>query len=90
MRHTDQQIEQAAERFDRVTAAPDPAVARIGGLADLRAVAVAAQAVKTDDAHLRDAVRTAREHGRSWNQVAAALGVSRQAARQRYADTVNR
>jgi hypothetical protein len=37
---------------------------------------------------LREAVEVARAHGRSWNQIAVALGVSRQAARQRFADKV--
>jgi hypothetical protein len=36
----------------------------------------------------REAVEVARAHGRSWNQIAVALGVSRQAARQRFASKV--
>ncbi|MGA2007216.1 MAG: sigma-70 family RNA polymerase sigma factor, partial [Solirubrobacteraceae bacterium] len=35
---------------------------------------------------LRDAVTAARNAGRSWNRIAVALGVSRQAARQRFGD----
>ena len=33
---------------------------------------------------LVEAVKRARAHGRSWNRIAVALGVSRQAARQRF------
>ncbi len=36
------------------------------------------------DAHINDAVHTARAAGHSWGHIATALGVSRQAARQRF------
>lgn len=52
---------------------------------DLRAVATAADTARVDDARLKEAVDIARAHGRSWNHIALALGVSRQAARQRFA-----
>jgi hypothetical protein len=55
---------------------------------DLRGIADAAQTLREDEARLREAVEIARAHGRSWNQVGVALGVSRQAARQRFADKV--
>ena len=51
---------------------------------DLKAVAVASDAVADSEARLREAVAIARAHGRSWNRIAIALGVSRQAARQRF------
>ena len=86
MRHSDEQIQQAAVRFDQLADSLDPETAEVDDPSDLRAVAVASDAVQADEARLDSAVRTAREHGRSWNQLAAALGVSRQAARQRFAD----
>jgi hypothetical protein len=52
---------------------------------DLRTIAEAADAARADEARLREAVQVARARGRSWNQIAVALGVSRQAARQRFA-----
>lgn len=59
----------------------------VRGSGDLRAAAAAAsEAVEADQARLQDAVQAARERGRSWNQLAIALGVSRRAARQRFAD----
>jgi DNA-directed RNA polymerase specialized sigma24 family protein len=85
-RHTNKEIEQAAQRFERIADSLDPATAEVEGTDDLRDVATAAETVRADDARLREAVLLARAHGRSWNHIALALGVSRQAARQRYAD----
>ena len=85
-RHTDKEIEHAAGRYERLADSLDPATADVEDIDDLRAVATAAEAVKADDARLREAVILARAQGRSWNHIALALGVSRQAARQRYAD----
>ena len=85
-RHTDREIKQAAERYERLADALDPETANVEGTEDLRAIAIAAEAVRAEDARLREAVLLARAHGRSWNHIALALGVSRQAARQRFAD----
>ena len=85
MRHTDQQIEEASERFERPVEALDLAATEVAVIEDLRAVAAAAEAARADEARLREAVEIARVHGRSWNDIAVALGVSRQAARQRFA-----
>ncbi|MGH2912701.1 MAG: sigma-70 family RNA polymerase sigma factor [Solirubrobacteraceae bacterium] len=84
--HTDKEIDKAAQRFERLADSLDPATAEVEGTDDLRQIATAAEAVRTDDARLREAVILARAHGRSWNHIALALGVSRQAARQRYAN----
>lgn len=84
MRHSDEEIQQAAEQFERLVERLDPARAEVEDLSDLQTVAMAAQAVLDDEARLREAVRAARARGRSWNQIAVALGVSRQAARQRF------
>lgn len=87
--HTDKEIEQAAQRFDRLADLLDPKTANVEGTDDLRAIATAAETVRADDARLREAVLVARAHGRSWNHIALALGVSRQAARQRFAEKAN-
>ena len=89
MRHSDEQIDEAAQRFEQLADALDPDTTKVEDLSDLNAVAAASQAVQADEARLHQAVRFAREHGRSWNQLATALGVSRQAARQRFADKVH-
>lgn len=86
MRHTDEQINEAAERFEELADRLDPAT--VEDASDLRAIAEAADAVRVDEARLTEAVQVARARGYSWNRIAVALGVSRQAARQRYADKV--
>lgn len=85
-RHTDNEIDEAARRFEKLTAELDPATTTADRTDDLREIAVAADAARADEARLRKAVSVARAHGRSWNHIAIALGVSRQAARQRFAD----
>lgn len=86
MRHSNEEIEQAARRFEQLAADLDPATATVEHTPDLRGIAIAAEAARADEARLREAVQVARAHGRSWNQIAMALGVSRQAARQRFSD----
>lgn len=90
MPHTNDEIREAAERFERLAEDLDPATAEVVSTDDLRAVAAATDAVRRDEERLSETVQVAREHGRSWNQIAVALGVSRQAARQRFADKVQR
>ena len=86
MRHTDDEIERAASRFAQLADELDPANAEVDHTDDLRAIAAVSEAVRADEARLREAVEVASAHDRSWNQIAVALGVSRQAARQRFAD----
>ena len=86
MRHTDEEIKRAAQRFAQLADELDPANAEVDHTEDLRQIAADSEAVRTDEARLRKAVEVARAHGRSWNQIAVALGVSRQAARQRFTD----
>lgn len=89
MRHTDEEIQEAAARFEELAEELDPETAKVLPTEDLRGIAVAADAVRADEARLREAVAIARAQGRSWNQIAVALGISRQAARQRFADKVH-
>ena len=84
MRHTDDEIQQAALRFEELADNLDPATAVVERTDDLRRIAAATDALHADEARLRESVETARAGGRSWNQIAVALGVSRQAARQRF------
>jgi len=84
MRNTDEEIERAAERFQRLAEDLDPTQQQADDLADLAAIAAAAEATRADHARLGEAVDRARSCGRSWNDIAIALGVSRQAARQRF------
>ena len=86
MQHTSDDIERAARRFEQLADELDPATAEVEHTDDLRQIAAESEAVRADEARLREAVEIARAHGRSWNQIAMALGVSRQAARQRFTD----
>jgi hypothetical protein len=88
MRHSDAQIEEAASRFEQLANNLDPAAATVDDLSDLRAVAEAADQVRRDEALVTERVAAARARGRSWNRIALALGVSRQAARHRFVDKV--
>jgi hypothetical protein len=88
MKHTDEQIEEAARRFEALTDELDLETAEVEDLADVRAIAEAAERARRDEALLTERVALARAHGRSWNRIAAALGVSRQAARQRFGGKV--
>lgn len=83
--HDDSEIEKMAERFEELTGGSDPVVTGFDRLDDLRAIAEAADAVKASQARLREAVQLARARGRSWNRIALPLGVTRQAARSRFA-----
>lgn len=85
MRHSDHDIERAAELFTELADELDPDTATVERTDDLRAIATAVDTVRTDEARLTEVVELARAHGRSWNEIAVALGVSRQAARQRFA-----
>lgn len=84
--HTDSEIERAGRRFEQLADELDPAIATVEQTEDLRQIAAVSDAVRADEARLRESVATARVQGRSWNQIALALGVSRQAARQRFSD----
>jgi len=88
MKHTDEQIEEAAQRFEALADSLGRETAQVEDLADLRAIAEAVERARRDEALLTERVAQARAHGRSWNRIAAALGVSRQAARQRFGGKV--
>ncbi len=86
MQHSNEEIERAARRFEQLADELDPDTAQVDRTDDLRQVAAISETLRAEEALLRESVSTARAHGRSWNQIAVALGVTRQAARQRFAD----
>lgn len=89
VQHTDNEIDRAASRFEHLADALDPSTAEVGHVDDLRQIASASDTVRADEAQLRESIEVARAQGRSWNQIAIALGVSRQAARQRFAEKMH-
>ncbi len=62
----------------------DPATHPARDATHFRAIIAADAAVADAEAALRDAVRAAREAGDSWSIIGEALGVSKQAAQQRF------
>jgi hypothetical protein len=84
--HTNAELENAAARFEQWadTLTRDD----FGDITDLRAIAEATDRVRAGEARVRELVQLARGHGRSWTQIGIALGVSRQAARERFSEKV--
>jgi len=58
--------------------------------ADLRSIGEALRTVAASDLNLAERVAQARADGRTWTQIAAVLGVSKQAARERFGETAHR
>jgi hypothetical protein len=88
MPRTREQLEKAVadteawlDRLDPATITSDESDA-----ADLRAIGEALHAVAASDLALADQVATARANNRTWTQIAAVLGVSKQAARERFSE----
>jgi hypothetical protein len=69
---------------------PDIVASPEAGAEDLRAIGEALHAVAASDLRLADQVATARANGRRWTQIGAVLGVSKQAARERFGEPARR
>jgi 1-deoxy-D-xylulose 5-phosphate reductoisomerase len=82
--HTDEEIQRAAELAEEF----DPSGAQMDDTTDLRTLAEAVDSVRAGEARVRELVARARAKGRSWGEIGIALGVSRQAARERFAEKV--
>jgi hypothetical protein len=86
MPRTREQLEQAAAEaeawLDRLD--PDDSNVRIDDPADLREIARALGAVVDAEKVLTLTITAARANGRSWNEIARVLGISRQATQKRY------
>lgn len=62
----------------------DPATHESRDASHFRELVAAAAALEADEQRIREAVARAREAGDSWTVIGAALGMSRQGARQRF------
>lgn len=80
--HTREQMEHAAKLAEDF----DPSDVPMDETSDLRTIAEAVDSVRTAEARVRELVATARADKRSWGEIGVALGVSRQAARERFGD----
>lgn len=65
MKHTDAEIENAVRRFEALADDLDSDTAAVEDLADLRAIAEAAERARRDEALLTERVAAARAHGRT-------------------------
>lgn len=82
--HTDEEIQRAAKLAEEF----DPSEVPMDDTTDLRTIAEAVDGVRTGEARVRELVVLARANGRSWGEIGIALGVSRQAARERFSETI--
>jgi hypothetical protein len=82
--HTDEEIERAAKLAQEF----DPSGTPMDDTTDLRTLSEAVDGVRTGEARVRELVARARANGRSWGEIGIALGVSRQAARERFAEKI--
>jgi hypothetical protein len=82
--HTEEEIQRAAKLAEEF----DPSGVRADDTTDLRTLAEAVDSVRAGEARVRELVARARANGRSWGEVAIALGVSRQAARERFTEKI--
>jgi hypothetical protein len=82
--HTDEEVQRAAKLAEEF----NPSGVPMDDTTDLRTLAEAVDAVRTGEARVREMVARARAKGRSWGEIGIALGVSRQAARERFAERV--
>ncbi len=82
--HTEEEIQRAATLAEEF----DPSRVQMDDTTDLRTLAEAVDGVHAGEARVRELVARARANGRSWGEIGIALGVSRQAARERFAEKV--
>lgn len=75
-------VEEAMEGIDELD--PDEAE----DVTDLAVIGHALDSIEHAKAELLATIADARAHGRSWTEIAHRLGVSRQAARERWSDAV--
>jgi hypothetical protein len=82
--HTEEEIQQAAKLAEEL----DPSSVPMDDTTDLRTLAEAVDSVRAGEARVRELVARARANHRSWGEIGIALGVSRQAARERFAEKI--
>lgn len=88
MPRTREELERAADEAEAWLDNLDPASVEWEDASDLAAIGRALRAVADAETALTDAVATARGNGKTWGMIALQLGVSRQAASERYGDRV--
>ncbi|MBA2281176.1 MAG: sigma-70 family RNA polymerase sigma factor [Actinomycetota bacterium] len=84
MPRTRKQLEQAAADAEAWLDSLDPEVTPAEDISDLAAIGAALAKVAAAEGEIEVAVAAARANGRSWPRIALVLGISKQAAQQRY------
>ena len=85
MPRTPEQLAAAATETEEMLDNLDVDQAQPEDISDLRAIAAALDSVARGEGDLAEAVAEARANGRSWARIGTALGISRQAAHDRFA-----
>jgi hypothetical protein len=88
MPRTRQDLEAAATRAAVMLDRLDPATTPAEDTTDLRAIASAMTDLSLAETALTEAVAAAHAGGRSWARIGMVLGVSKEAARQRYGTSI--
>jgi hypothetical protein len=86
MSRTRDELDRAAADAEAWLDSLDPGTTPFEDASDLRRVGEAARSLAESAGEVEAAVVAARRNGRSWGLIALALGISRQAARQRYGE----
>lgn len=84
MPRTRDELERAATEAEAWLDSLDPATTPAENPSDLRRIGLALRGLADEQREVDEAVAAARENGRSWGQIGLVLGISRQAARERY------
>lgn len=84
MPRTREELERAAAQAETWLDSLDPAVMPAEDPADLRRIGLALRGLVKEQREVDEAVAAARANGRSWAEIGLVLGISRQAARERY------
>ncbi len=84
MPRTREELEKAATDAETWLESLDPAATPAEDPRDLRRIGLALRSLADDQREVDEAVAAAREKGRSWGEIGLVLGISRQAARERY------
>jgi len=84
MPRTRDELERAATEAEAWLDSLDPATTPAENPSDLRRIGLALRGLADEQREVDEAVAAARENGRSWGKIGLVLGISRQAARERY------
>lgn len=89
MPRTRQELERAAAEAEAWLDSLDPDTIPAEDTSDLRDIGLTLGELVNLQKRLDDAVVAARHNGRSWGEIGLVLGISKQAARERYGPLVN-